>query len=533
MPESADSVAVGDGLRPSRRARAAAILWSATAAVLALALAASVLTVVVVARRIRPEIVPATLLVAAAAPIAAALIIGVGTIARRRPRAALVAAMALLLATRLGLAVLIDAAVVSDWGRYHRLALGALQGAPPIADVPMGYPILLGAAYRVGGVSAMSGEMLNVALSIAAAGCLAAWLWLIASPRAAALGVAVFALTPSNVFFVTVLASENGFSLVVTVVVLAATVMLRALGHGRQRASLILAVIVGCALGLGACVRTTSLALLPLVAVLPLVVVGSPRRSVPLAGVVVLATVVTLAPVIAWNRVTLDRWSASTSLYLGWQLYVGLNVEKYGGYNVDDQDRVNRRVGDDGTWRAVSREYAAGRFDPLPVRQAAERDAVAMALAVERLRRDATRIPLLLPFKFARAWAPGDYPVRTALDIEPRHVDRRLAAAAHLGSQLWWIGLLAAGTAWFVRERRRRPEHGFAVSAVVLPMAIGLLVLEAQARYHEPVVPLLAGLAGIMLADATGRAAHPRPELRRLAGSRATRRDGRGTDVVP
>jgi hypothetical protein len=432
---------------------------------------------------------------------------------------ALAVAMATVVVTRVALVVAVDAPVVSDWGRYHRLALGVLQGAPPFADVPMGYPILLAAAYRVGGISVASGETLNVLLCVGAAGCLAVWLWLVAGARAAAFGVTVFAVTPSDAFFVTLLASENAFSVTVIAVVLGTTLMLRALGQGRQRTPLICAIWVGTAVGLAAYVRTTSLALLPLVAVLPLVVPVPARRAVPVAATVLLAAAVALVPVIAWNRVTHERWSASTSLYLGWQLYVGMNVERHGAYNTQDGLRVNSRLPDLPRPRPVSREYAAGRFDASSVRQAAERDAVAMQLAFARLRRDAIRIPLLLPFKFARSWGLGDNPVRWALDVEPQRADRTLAAAAHIGSHLWWTVHLAAGTAWFLRERWRRPAHGYAVSAVILPVAIALLLLEAQARYHEPVVPLLAGLAGILVADATGPR-RPEPVPGRVAQSR-------------
>ena len=492
------------------RAHAGVILWYATTAVVAAALTTSIMSLGIVVRRAQPEIVSTTLLVGSAVSVAVALLVAVDYIARRRPAAALIVAMTVLASTRLGLTALVDAPVVSDWGRYHRLALGALQGAPPVADIPMGYPILLGAAYRLGGVSVASGEALNVALSIGAAGCLAAWVWLVAGGRPAALAVTVLALTPSNAFFATLLASENAFAVAVSAVVLGATLMLRTLAHGRGAESLLSAVVVGTALGLAAYVRTTSFALLPLFAAMPLVVRIPVRRAVLVPLTVLLAAAVALVPVVAWNRAITDRWSVSTSQYLGWQLYVGLNVEKRGAYNTDDELRVNSRV--PGKRRSVSGEYAAGRLDPSAVKQAVERDAVAMELATERLREDATRIPLMLPFKFARAWGSGDNPVTWALSVEPERADRRLAAAAHLGSQLWWTALLAVGTAWFVRERRRRPEYGYAVSAVVLPIAFALLLLEAQARYHEPVVPLLAGLAGIILADVRGGA-----NLRRTA----------------
>jgi hypothetical protein len=50
---------------------------------------------------------------------------------------------------------------------------------------------------------------------------------------------------------------------------------------------------------------------------------------------------------------------------------------------------------------------------------------------------------------------------------------------------------------WYVIERRRLPALGLVVGAIIVPITAALLILEAQARYHETVVPLLAGIAGI------------------------------------
>jgi len=38
---------------------------------------------------------------------------------------------------------------------------------------------------------------------------------------------------------------------------------------------------------------------------------------------------------------------------------------------------------------------------------------------------------------------------------------------------------------------------GIVFGAIVAPMAVSLLVLEVQPRYHEYVVPLVAGLAAM------------------------------------
>ncbi len=487
------SVGSSSGSR-SRRA-----IWLATALILGLATLGSAAWMprVVFSAPIVPTIDRWAVVIADTA-VYTLLVLGIlgalALLAGRRPLLAVAAALAILAASRIALVASIDAPLVSDWAHYHRLALGVLRGAPLLADTPMGYPILLALAYRVGGISVGSGEALNVLASILTGILVAVWVWRAAGGRAAALAVGILALLPSHLFFTALLGSETAYGAAIVGVALLLTESIRALGAGRRRRAVVLGFACGLVLGLSAYLRTTSLVLVPAVALVPLVAGTRWRRALPVAGALVLAVAIALAPALAANRTMLDRWSVSTSTYLGWQLYIGLNGPARGGYNIADARRVDELAGGPSP-RVIGYRYAAGDFDLAYLRAAIHRDEVATQLAVARLQTvDPLQLPTLARQKLMRAWSPGDAPI---LWVVPPGADPVVSGFGKIAAQLGWFGILALAAAWYVKERRRLPPIGLVVGAIIVPITAALLILEAQARYHEAVVPLLAGLAGI------------------------------------
>ena len=125
-------------------------------------------------------------------------------------------------------------------------------------------------------------------------------------------------------------------------------------------------------------------------------------------------------------------------------------------------------------------------------------DEAALRLAMERIRAEGPRLLAVVPFKFFYAWGPADAPVA---DIRGSPLDRY---AVSLLAQLWWIVVLAGATGWFVLTGRRDSLPGLTVSAVILPVALSIVILQTQPRYHEYVVPLVAGLAAMSLAHRLG-----------------------------
>lgn len=494
------------------RGRAESVTWYLSAGVVGAALLISIPYLVAVWRDAPWAVAGPSPLITAGllaflTAISATFLLGLSAVAARRPLSAVLIALAVLTAIRILVTSALDAPLISDWAHYHRLALGALLGAPPLADVPMGYPILLGFAYQLSGISVATGEALNVIASGLVGVGLAAWVWRWAGGRAAALAVGVLAISPSQVFFASLLGSETAFGVAVVGTALCATEMIAAERSGRPRLALGLAILVGVLLGYGTWLRATGLVLIASIALLPWIVRLPWRRAVPLSAAIVVAGMITLLPVIAANRTLLDRASASTSLYLGWQLYVGANTSTDGTYNKADAEVVDATI-PGFTSDEIGYAYAAGNFDAQLLQRAADRDEAAFRLATARLQGNLGQIPALLALKFRGSWGRADNSVAWALDRVPSEASA-LSPLAHLAAQVWWIGALGGASAWYWLSRRQRPIAGLVVAAIVIPIAVSTLVLESQVRYHEPVVPLLAGLTGAALARLSTWRARP------------------------
>jgi 4-amino-4-deoxy-L-arabinose transferase-like glycosyltransferase len=417
-----------------------------------------------------------------------ALVVRLG---RTSPASSLLAALLGFVGIRASLILAYDGSLSSDWLAHHRLAVGWTLGAPPIANRPMGYPVLLGEVYRIAGADPAAGEVLALILASIGAVLLALWVRAVSSRAAAAVAVAILALAPSQALFVLLLAIETPYATALVAVALLVTLALRAPATSGRARPLAYALCAGFVLGLSAYLRPTSLLVAPVVVLLPVLCLAA-RRGRPLTLALVVSFLLALAPAVALNKIALDRWSPSTSLYTGWQLYVGMNVEAAGRRTKADVEHVDRAVAGYSAGR-LPREYSRGIFDPETLRLSAERDAAALRLAVDRIAHEWPRLPLVIPFKVVYGWGPGDSPMEWIPELG------RARGIASLAGQVWWIAVLAGACAWYVRVRRRDALPGLVVSAFVVPVAVGLLVLEVQPRYHEYVVPLLAGLAAMSL----------------------------------
>lgn len=390
-----------------------------------------------------------------------------------RERASLLIVPALL-GLHVGLRVLAvaiaPAPVVSDWARYHDLALEILASGPRLDVVPTGFPMLLAVAYGVGGADPGTGQLLQLVIGAAIGATvyvLAATAW---DHRIAAVGLLLVAVAPSQILLGTVLASEPLYTLLLLLAVLVALRMPRASA----------AVGAGLLLGASQYVRSTSLALVPVVAALGWWWGDGARPRWQAPAILVATFLAVLVPVMAWNLAEVGAPTLSSSRVQNFSLLVGLNQEADGRFNLADFEAVGSEYG------TPSSEAIAGR------------------LAAERLRSDPVG-SIGLALRKARAWGDEDYGSFWAFGVAD---DRSVTSGVTvLLSQAWWavVTLLAAAAIAFTTGNRLTQVTVLAI------VAIGLvhLVLEAQGRYHAYVVPLVAILAAAAIG---GRLRIPRAE---------------------
>lgn len=360
-----------------------------------------------------------------------------------------------------------DAPLISDFRQYHTLAENVLRGGGWFSEVvPMGYPLLLGATYRLAGVHTWAGEALNVVLAIGTSVVLYGFVRRTWGPRAAVLALALYALFPAQVLMTAVLGTE----------VVYGAVLLGALWAWSETEALgwRMALVAGVLLGLSQYVRPTSLALAAVfVATLGLMRLGL-AGMLTRAGAFALAFVVVLLPVLRYNWQQAHQLSLSTSSYAGWSLLVGANQRSVGQWNIEDA-------------RLVEKEPSIRARDALAAREARRRiaaDPVAYARLIVR------KLPVMWA---SEGYAP--YWVMGTADDPPRHA----TALWTLVSQIVYAATLMVA-AWALV--RLAPFDPAAVVIVLTLLAFAAIhsLLEVQGRYHFSVVPLFIVLAGVGLA---------------------------------
>jgi 4-amino-4-deoxy-L-arabinose transferase-like glycosyltransferase len=422
---------------------------------------------------------------------------------RVQPRfgAAVWALLAVALVLRLAFAVATpDYRLTGDARDYdgHARSIAAGEGysrtlahGRPTAFRPPGFPYVLAAAYRVGGVQetpsqrrihvARVAQSLIGTIVVALIGLLAAQLW--------GRRVGLIALALAAIYLPLILVGGSVISEPLFDVFLLGA-LIAAVQHRRSAARYRFAVLAGALAGLAILTRANAIALLA-----PLAVAAWDGRTrwtwralgQPAALIVVAALVV--APWTVRNGVVLHAF-VPVSTQLGSALA--------GTYN--EEARTDRR--DPGSWRSVQ-HVAAYRSLWARIRQTPEPE------LERRLRAQALRYAADHPLYVAEV---GWWSTLRTLDLAGLHRSRATAATigiepgwATAGVFCFWVfGALAlAGCA--TRRARLAPAFVWAVPVLML-LSVVFLVVETP-RYRTPIDPFVILLAALALAAA--RDPHP------------------------
>lgn len=390
--------------------------------------------------------------------------------------------LGVLLLGRAAVALAFDGPLVSDFLEYHRLAERVLAlGRPFFSELrPMGYPVLLAGAMKLFGGAAPA--LLNLA-AMAATGAL---LWRVgkrwASPAAGAGALWLYALSPAQALGAPLTWTEPLYA----ALLLGAFALAAEAAAPDARRPVAAAALAGLLLGASQCFRPTSLALLPVLALLPWIVRPG-RRALAPALALALAALLALAPVGAWHLKHEGRLSLSTSSYGGWSLLVGTNPRSNGAWNAADAASVAHQP------------------------SLAARDRLALALAIERLKADPAAFAALAVRKQPLMWANEDYGAFWLFGAAGPRLPLPALGALYALCQAFgaFVAVLAACALW---RRDYRPSP-FALGAFggLGVMAIAHTFLEVQSRYHAYWVPFFCCLAAQALAGPAPEAAGEGP----------------------
>jgi hypothetical protein len=348
------------------------------------------------------------------------------------------------------------------------------EGAPakPTAFFPPGYAAVLSVLHRVA-----HGPALDPWLQVFVSSCFVPAAWLLGrrlgGVRAGRYAAWLMAVWPGGILLSASRFTEPLFSILLAA---ACLWVLYARGHKRFRALLGAAVL----LGFAAYLRPTALAVVPFLGAAAGFLVAAPsalgraRRGLAWAS---LATALACAPLVPWM--------VRNQLALGSPVLVSTN----GGYNL--------LLGTLGEGNYGSLDPAMDC--PVGMKEVAV-DRCRSERALQRIRRDPlawlARGVLKVVHTVGHDSAPAQF--LTAVSAPPPERVVLIALALCRGFWLPFFGLACVG-ALFVSRERSLHARGLLLAAPILGVLLLHFVYIGGDRYHAPLVPIFAALAGLAL----------------------------------
>jgi hypothetical protein len=349
-----------------------------------------------------------------------------------------------------------------------------------MADRPMGYSVVLAAAYATGVDRQVAVEAVNLLFAIVAGAAVLGIGRALYGWRVGVAGLVAYAVWPAGALMVDVRLPHTAYDALVA----GAAWVAVALPAGWRGSAL-----AGAILGLAQYMRPSTLALLPAF-LLARIWAGGPWRRllggsvVPMGG----AFLIVLIPAIWHNGVTYGEASVSTSTFGGHSLYIGTDQRTGGRFSGEANDELIALAGPDPH----------------------ERSEVGARIAMERIRSDPLGIAWLAIAKQDTLWATERYGVEYGISrgLRDRPANPR-ATTPLLMSQAFLAIVYLATAAGLYLQRRELDALGALAVTLVWSVALAHALLEVRDRHHAYVIPLLlplAAVAAVALIDATAAA---------------------------
>ena len=383
------------------------------------------------------------------------------------------------------LAFIPTAAPFSDAGWYLRRAITLAEqgtyseGGMPTAYWPVGYPAFLAGIFTIFGPSLLAARIANLVLAS-----ISFWLLYRVAQRSfgdelvARLTVLFLALYPNNAAYVPLLLTETLY----TFLLLAASVALLGGKNWVQVG------VAGLILGLATLVKSQTLLLIPVLAVLAFMRQRSWKAfadaAIRGAGVLGVAMLV-LTP---WTLRNYSMFGAfiPVSTNGGMALLTGNNPSMVGDY-LSDFSEIDPLV-------------AQARFS---VGDQVAADARARKLAVNWIVSNPMQFARLVPKKLFRLWAPDGEAEWAYQDTPYYRAYAQRFRLVRILNQAFYVTslLLCLGASIGLLKRRKEPQAWYGLGVVACVTVISA-IFSGQSRYHFPAMPFIMAYAAMYIVGA-------------------------------
>ncbi len=401
----------------------------------------------------------------------------------------------------------------SDYKTYYDVATLLSQGdlikdgvglCDYISQFPhvIGYPYILSKAFRIFGVSVSVGLYLNLVASLISIFLAYRIARLICGKIGGMIALVLVAFWPSQILYINHLASEPIFMCITLFSIWLAVYLSKyTLKKRKPSVYLLLYIVLGISLAVGAVVRPMSIILLIAIVIctLPSKInlnedkdsIGLIKKGMSKGWIRALAILISylLCSQIILGAITktIDRELPGSSVSYGYNLLVGLNIDSKGAWNEVDAKLMNDKF--------------------METDSAAEAHRAARDEAFKRIQKDTIGIANLAFEKYTLLWCNDNYASSWNLLFLEQQNNLTLERKAFINELIPWNNLyylfcvffsFIAGIAlWF--RKKTGPEHILVL--FFIGTAILHMILESQNRYHYNILPIFAILAAVGISE--------------------------------